>query len=582
MLKKIGRILKSICTFLGAIVLLSWAVFAWFGWKNSTAEEVSEKTALVIDFNTNYSENNNQSILDELLQKETVSLQKLVQAIEIAAADDRVQALVAKLSTTDLEFAQIQDIARAVSHFRQSGKKTYVFSQGFGPLGQGNREYYLATFFEKIYMQPHTSIGLTGIGMEVPFVKDVLAKIGVQPEFYSRYEYKTAMMSLTDDKMSAEYREELQKLGSALWQELEHDIQNNRPLKEKPAAIRNRAPITAEEGKELGMIDELLYLPEAEQRIKEDGIENFADITDYAALLHPNEGDVPVVAWLNLNGIIDSGKTSEDIDGEYVVGSESVGADIAAIAEIDNLKAVVVRIDSPGGSYHAADEIYFALKKLKTDKKIPIVISQSGYAASGGYFISLAGDYILAEPTTITGSIGVLGGKVSLQELWHKLGVSWETVKVGDNADILSVNKPFSAAERKIFNASLDDVYRDFTAKVAENRKLRQDINKIARGRVWIGRQAVDLGLVDGLGGYGDALMKAKELAGLQPTDAISLVSYPLEKTFAEKIQDFLLNGNITADKLVMQKGGVVDIRHLKLFKRLQYDTVLAPFMIKM
>ncbi|MBR6356325.1 MAG: S49 family peptidase, partial [Alphaproteobacteria bacterium] len=215
-------------------------------------------------------------------------------------------------------------MARAIARFRQSGKKTVVFSQGFGPFGQGNREYYLASFFEKIYMQPHTTIGLTGIGIEVPFAREVLDKIGVTPEYYTRYEYKSAMMSLTDKQMSAPYRANMTGLVKSLVDELKEGISANRELTEDLDKIINRAPLSAEEGKSVNLIDDLLYLSELEKLLKDDGIKNFVGLEDYVTQFRPNEGDLPTIAVLNLSGVIDTGESSSDIDGEFVLGSQSV------------------------------------------------------------------------------------------------------------------------------------------------------------------------------------------------------------------------------------------------------------------
>ena len=278
--------------------------------------------------------------------------------------------------------------------------------------------------------------------------------------------------------------------------------------------------------------------------------------------------------------MIDRGENSSELDGEFVVGSQSVAADIAEISELPNLKAVIVRIDSPGGDYNAADEIYFALQNLKKEKNVPIIISQGGYAASGGYYISLAGNKIIAEPTTITGSIGVLGGKVSLQKLWQKIGIDWVNIKTGKNAGILSINQPFSAAEKRLFNESLDEIYADFTQKVMENRPLKSDIEQIARGRVWLGRQALEIGLVDALGGYNEALEAAKEAAQFKADEKFILAEYPKAKSWSEKISALLLTGDATLKRQIIHSG--VDIRHLKLFKRLQYDTIMTPFQLNM
>lgn len=579
-MRKFGKYIKSLCTILGGIVIVCGLSALIVCLYNRNKSYIEPHTMIMIDMNHNYSEVPTDGLFDEILDRKSMSFQKLIKAIEFAAFDDRIDGIVARIEISNLELAQIQDVARAVMNYKKSGKPAYVFSQGFGPLGQGNREYYLATFFDKIYMQPHTTIGITGINIEVPFFKKLLNKVGVDAEFYTRYQYKTAMASFTDDQMSAPFREEMQNLSQNLMNEIKTDIVKNRDLKQDIDVLINKAPLSAEEGIKEGLVDELLYLPQLEEKLKKNETEGFVAVEEYAEQIYPNTGDLPTVAYLNINGVINTGETSSDIDGGYALGSQSVLADLAEIEEIENLKAVIVRINSPGGSYNAADEIYFALKNMKKNKNIPVIISQSGYAASGGYFISLAGDYIVAEPATITGSIGVLGGKFVMQKLWEKLDINWDGVKIGNNAGILSPNNGFSETEKNNFNESLDNVYKDFTAKVLENRKLSKDIDEIARGRVWTGRQALELGLADALGGVNEALAEACKRGGIDTNSKIRIVSYPREKNFSEKLRDLILKGNININKYITASG--VDIRYLKLFKRWQYDTVLVPFNINM
>ncbi len=582
-LRKISNFWRKLCITVGGLVLIAGILLLGLGWYNSGRVYVPQNSALVIDFSANIQELPQENLLDELEGKPQIKLQRFIQAIEMAAHDPHIMALVARLDTSGLEMAQIQDVARAIRHFKAGNKKTFVFSQGFGPLGQGNREYYLASFFDKIYMQPHTTIGLTGVGVEIPFMRSVLQKIGVTPEFYTRYEYKTAMQTWTDGHISPEAKSEMTRLTNALWNELKADIMHNRHLSEAQIKVAvNQAPLSAEQGLAQKLIDDIMYLPQLEQQLKDDGVQEFVQIEDYMQGLHPNEeAHLPTIAVLTLNGIIDRGESSDgNIDGESSIGSKSVAQDITQIADLPNLKAVIVRIDSPGGDYNAADEIYFALQNLKKKSKVPVIISQSGYAASGGYFISLAGDYIIAEPTTITGSIGVLGGKFVLGDLWRKLGINWANIQTAPNADIMSMNQSWSPEERKIFNASLDEVYKDFTKKVLENRSLTENIDKIARGRVWTGAEAVKLGLVDALGGFDEALEAAKQQGKIADNQKIKIVNYPQPKSLSEKISDLLFNDIVAMPRLFEQSG--VDIRYLKLFKRMQYDTILSPFELKM
>ncbi len=581
-LNKIKNFVKVLCITVGAVTLISLIGLLVFGIINRYPKPVEKNSFLTIDFNKPFNESDNTGILTELTDEKPISFFKMLQAVEFAANDDDINGIIVKINNINLEPAQLQDVARTIVKFNSTGKKTVVFSQGFGNLGQGSSEYYLASFFKQIYMQPHTYIGLTGISIEIPFLKNLLNKIGVSPEFYSRYEYKNAMASLTDSKISKAYAEEMNNLGGSLMGELKLDISANRKLKDSFENIINKAPLTADEGLKLGLIDGIMYMSQLEDKLKkEDGAEHFINIRDYAAGLYSNSGDLPTIAMLNLTGEIIDDDNKNNIRQNNVINSQNVIEDINEIKKLPNLKAVVVRINSPGGSYNAADEIYFALKQLKETAKVPVVVSQSAYAASGGYFISLAGDYIFAEPMTITGSIGVLGGKIVFSELWKKLGINWNRLNFGDNAGILSPNRHFNDSEKKIFNKSLDDVYDDFTAKVAENRKLTQPMDKIARGRVWTGRQALVLGLIDEFGGSSEAIIKAMELRKIDKNQNIIITSYPKAKSFGEKLSDLIADtGSISAEQLIEQSG--VDITNLKLFKCLQYDTVMLPIKINM
>ncbi len=328
---KFYKLIKAVCTAVGALVLVCGIGAMLTGLYAGKTVPIPQHTMLTIDFSHNFSEQSSDNIMDELLGRQGMPLTDLIKSLEIAAGDARIEGIIARLDVSGMELAQVQDVARAIEIFKHSGKKTFVFSQGFGSFGQGNREYYLATFFDKIYMQPHTYIGLTGIGIELPFARNLLDKIGVYPEFYTRYEYKTAMMSFTDKHISAAYTEEMRRLGNSLADILKKDIRHNRKLQADIDEIINRAPIEAAEGKKLGLIDDIMYLPQLETQLKADGIKNFIAVEKYAAQIRPNTGDIPTIAVLNLSGLIDSGESTSDIDGQMVVGSQSVGADLNEI-----------------------------------------------------------------------------------------------------------------------------------------------------------------------------------------------------------------------------------------------------------
>lgn len=545
---------------------------------------VPDKAVLTVDFNTAYAEARTDEFFSEFTNRSSYAVFDLVRAIYIAADDERIKALQGSVDITSLGLAQIQDIAQAVSYFKSKGKKTYMYSTSMGSFGQGNREYYLASFFDEIWLQPSGEIGLTGINIEVPFFKNILNKLGVEPEFYTRYEYKTAVASFLDSKMSRPYHQELDKLGKGLFEELTKTVEKNRLIDTKTLQKEiDQAPVFADRALKKGLVDKIAYREELRSFLKTEYDAALYDIKNYIARIEDfDDEDLNQIVVMVLEGVIESGLSTNNPLNEAVIGSQTVMDQLEEISKRKNLKALVLRINSPGGSYAASDEIRHALVSLKKKKNIPIVVSMSDYAASGGYFIALPGDWLIAEPATLTGSIGVLGGKVVLSALWKKIGLNWAEIKYGQNAGLLSMNHPFSKSEKQIFNRSLDLVYQDFTAKVMEARHIDpQKIDQIARGRVWLGNQAQNMGLVDELGGFDHALEKARELSGMSESDTFNVVYYPKKESFQEKLTKFIENGgSIPSVKAISSQVG--DVGELKLLYRLKHEAVMAPFIIKM
>lgn len=539
---------------------------------------------LTVDFDTNYAEVRNDDILAEVTGIKSPTFFDIIRAINIAAYDSKVKVLMAKVSVSSLGLAQVQELRSTIANFRKAGKKAYIFSDGFGSFGQGTSEYYLATAFDEIWMQPNTEVGITGLAIEVPFFKKLLNKVGVSPEFYSRYEYKTAMASMTDARMSAPFREELNRLGGSIFNRFLLDAGKARAVSEKHLkALVNKAPLSSEEALENRLIDKIAYKQDLLAKLKDEfKAEPFA-VEDYAANIRTYKSGVPAIAFLVIDGVISEGESyGNPLRDETIAGADTILSQLKEIAEDKEVKGLVLRVNSPGGSYGAANEIWYAVKQLKETKKIPVIVSMGNYAASGGYFVALAGDYILAEPLTITGSIGVLGGKMVLSGLWNKLGIDWNSVQFGNNAGILSPNHRFNNSEKAIFNKSLDRVYKDFTLKVSEARKLNiKELDKLARGRVWTGENAVKNKLVDGLGGIETAMAKVMEIARIKSDAKFRISYYPKEKTLQEKIRQMMGMGtSISTQELVSEFG--LDIHELNMLKRLQYDTILMPLNIEM
>lgn len=564
-------------------ILLLTAVIGLLRQDAIPAAPVPEAAVLTFNFDDLYAETQNDDLFADMTGIKKPTFYDLIRLINVAALDERVKAIAGKINVSPLGAAQTEELRQAILNFRSAGKKAYIFANGFGSFGGGTAEYYLATAFDEIWMQPHTEAGITGIGFEVPFFKKTLDKIGVTPEFYSRYEYKTAMASLTDEKMSAAYREELTSLGKSLLDTMTQEIAQARGLEE--AFVRkqiNKAPLSAEEALSAGLIDKTGYQTDFMKFVEEESNASFVAVADYAYGIRGYGKGVPAVAFLVIDGVILEGESYVNpLKGDVTTGADTVLSQIEDIAQDDDVKALVLRVNSPGGSYGASSEIWYNLNKLKEEKNIPIVVSMGDYAASGGYFVSLAGDYLFADAMTLTGSIGVLGGKMVLAGLWEKLGVNWEQIKFGNNAGILSSSKPFTKEEKSIFNKSLDSVYKDFTLRVSEARKIDlKALDKLARGRVWSGVEARKVRLIDENGGLQNALSKAKQMAGIGKDEKFRIVYYPKEKSWQEKIRQFMGGGMISSGRLLSDVSVVG--KELQLLRRLEYDAVLPPFELNM
>ena len=545
---------------------------------------VPPSAVLSIDFDEVVSETKDNDIVAELSGVQNQNFFDMIKAINVAAFDDRVQALVGKISVSSLGLAQIQDLRQTIINFKKSGKKAYLYAPSFGSFGRGTKEYYLASVFDEIVVAPNSEVGVTGVGFEVPFFRGVLDKIGVQPEFYSRYEYKTAMDTMTQKTMSAPFKAELKKLGSGIFEQMVQDIATARKLspKEVIAAI-NQAPLSSDEALKAKLIDKIAFKQDYMTDVEKAYQAEMIDLADYETNIQDHKKGTTAIALLVIDGVIADGESSADsLQDEMVTGADTVLSQLKEINEDENVRALVVRVNSPGGGYNAANDIWHGIEQLKAKKKIPVIVSMGDYAASGGYFVAIAGDKIVAEPMTITGSIGVLGGKMVLQNLWKKLGINWERLAFGENAGILSSNTPFSKKEKDIFNKSLDNVYSDFTSKVAKARNISEkDMDKLARGRVWLGKQALDVKLVDELGGIETALALAQNAAQIKPNEKVRIEFYPKEKTLQEKLQQLISGGRGLVMSETIKNFGA-ELQSLKMLNRLKYNAILPPMQIDM
>lgn len=485
-------------------------------------------TLLELDLTTPLLEAPPQDPVGVVLARRRAHLKDVLEGLALGAADPDVVGLIAHVGTPGQALAHTQEIRDAVRRFGAAAKTTVAWTESFGELGPGTVPYYLATAFRTIWMQPSGDVGLTGIAAEAVFVKEALAKLGVVPQLSQRHEYKNAANMFTSAKMTDPHREATNRLvESALEQVVAGVAETRGPEPERIRELIDTAPIHAEAAREAGLVDRLGYRDEVYAAVRAEleprvGEVNLQYVHRYrrAKQLEPQRmltrlSRRPAVAVIHATGPIHLGRSGRSL-GSTSIGSDTLGATLRSAARADDVRAVVIRVDSPGGSYVASDAIRREIIKLRDAGK-PVVISMGSYAASGGYFISMAADTIVAQPGTLTGSIGVLGGKAVTKELGERLGITRDAVAYGAHAQMFSSAKDFSDSEWRALEDWLDHVYDDFTAKVATDRDLPRDrVEQVARGRVWTGADARAHGLVDELGGLDRALEIAAGRAGLR------------------------------------------------------------------
>ena len=476
-----------------------------------------------------------------------LSLREVVNALDRGAHDSRVKGAVLRFGGDGLGMAQAQELRSAISRFRAAGKFTTAYAESFGEFAPANKSYYLASVCEQVWLQPVGMVGLTGLAAEMPFARKVLEQLHVVPEILHREEYKSAMETFTERVISGPHKEMLDSLLDDLTDQLVVGLSATRKL--DPLAVRrliDRGPLLGREAREAGLIDRIGYFDEATDealdRAGKGGVDaGLVTPEDYLeAAGEPNDSGPTVALIFAVGGIQRGDGGVNPMAGGDAVGSDSVVQAFQQAVDDEDVKAILFRIDSPGGSAVASESIRRAVVQARAAGK-PVIVSMSDTAASGGYWIAMNADRIIAEPATLTGSIGVIVGKMATAGFWDMLGVGWDGVKRGQNAGIWSDISQYSPAERARVEAVLDDIYATFVRNVAEARHLAPEkVREIARGRVWTGHQALALGLVDELGDLETALKRSREAIGLKADEPVSLDVYPRPKSQIEKVVELL------------------------------------------
>ncbi len=503
---------------------------------------VAGRTLLEVDFETAVVEYAPPDPFAQLSLKDTPSVRGLVEALTRAAEDDRVAGLIARVGQGGMGFAQLQELRDAVIAFRASGKPAYAFSETFGEVATGNASYYLATAFDEIYLQQSGDVNLTGLMFETPFLRGTLEKMGVTPRMDHRYEYKNAKNLFTETEFTEAHREATESLMTSIFDGMVAGMAEGRGMSEDELReLIAAGPYYGQEAVDAGLVDALAYRDEAYDAIREQAGSD-AELL-YLGAYRERDGKMwdegEHVALIYGVGGIARGKSEYNaFSGSATMGSDTVTAAFRAAVKDQKVKAILFRIDCNGGSYVASDAVLNEVRRAREAGK-PVIASLGNVAASGGYFVVMAADKIVAQPGTITGSIGVLGGKLLTSEMWGKIGLSWDSVETSANASMWTGTHDYSEEQWARYSFWLDRVYEDFTTKVAEGRDLPLErVKEIAKGRVWTGTQARELGLVDELGGFTVALDQVRAAIGLEAGAPVNLRVFPRERSPWEELFD--------------------------------------------
>ena len=524
----------------GIVVVFGLLLLAGVMVLRNGSQTVAQNTVLELDLQMGVEEETPSDPIARLQSGDTPTLRDIVFTLERAAKDNKVKGLLVHVGSSPLPVGHAQEIRDALLEFRKYKKFVIAFSEDFDGANSGLTSYYLASACDEIWLQPHSEFGVAGLRYESMFVRGALDKLGIVPRFEGRKEYKSAINTYLEKQFTAPQKEAMQGLLDSNFGQVVRGVAAGRKLQDAATkAALEGGPYSDERAVQLKLIDGLAYRDEVYAKAKKRAGKDAAMLwlNAYRGRVDGVHQKGQRVALIYGVGGIVSGKSGYDpMDGGASMGSETVGAAFRKAIEDKDVKAIVFRVDSPGGSVVASETIWREVMRAKKAGK-PVVVSMSSMAASGGYYVSMHADRIVAQPGTITGSIGVFTGKMVTKGLLDKLGVSFDSVQAGANTELYDSAKDFTPEHWAIVRGQLDRIYEQFTTKVADGRKLpKEKVLEIARGRVWTGEDAKARGLVDELGGYPAAIRAAKRLAKIGDAEDVELKVYPPAKTKLEAV----------------------------------------------
>lgn len=507
---------------------------------SSATQELADNTVFVIDLNGVLQERSEDNIKDMILGSQTgsIGLDDLLDGIKKAKTNDKVKGIYIQSGLFGADsYASLQAVRKALLDFKKSGKWIIAYGDVYT---QGT--YYLASVADKIYLNPSGQVDWMGLSAQTMYLKDAMAKFGIKMQVVKVGAYKSATEQFTEEKMSDANREQVSAILNGTWSTICNDVAKSRKLTvaQLNQYADNLATLSASEDYlKMGLVDKLLYVDQLKGEVKklmklddEDDIKTVGISGMASVPQQENDGDC-IAVYYAYGDIVDN--ATGMAQGGSVIDGTKVSEDLRDLADDDDVKAVVIRINSGGGSAYASEQIWRAVQLLKAKK--PVVVSMGGMAASGGYYMSCSANWIVAEPTTLTGSIGIFGMFPDMSGLiTQKLGVKFDYVGTNKHSDFGTMARPFNEDEMNYLSAYIKRGYSLFRKRVADGRHMSvADVEKIAQGHVWLGQDALRIKLVDQLGGLDDAVAKAAQLAKVKDyyTD-----SYPGKSDWLEQLLD--------------------------------------------
>jgi protease IV len=514
-----------------AVLLIGLILLVWAASKPA-AMRIPTNGVLVINASGEIEEQRAPDIFSALNGTTPLVLHDYLDAMDTAATDSHITGLVVRIGPLETGWAKLEEMRTHLLNFRKSGKPSVCY---LGYDGIQNPEYYLASACKEIWLVPTAPVNIRGMMAEALFLRGTLDKLKIVPEFYHIAEFKTAGNTFTEKKFTPAHREEVEGLLHSIYNQYLDDASTGRGMERAQfEALVNRGPFASNDAVANKVVDRLGYWDQVQDYFKQrDGKWRPISLGVYRAQVK-NEGSSSI-AVIHASGLIVSGDSGSTPGGGSVMGGDSVASDLRKARKDSAIKAIVLRVDSGGGSVVGSEVIRREVELANAVK--PVVVSMSDVAASGGYWIAAPARAIVADRNTITGSIGVLIGKMNISGLYTLLGLSTDSVQTSDNASLFSAQQNFTPAQRDYIVKSLNDTYADFTKGVAAGRKMTVEaVDKVGKGRVWSGAQAKEIGLVDQLGGLDRAVDVAKQLANIPAGESVRLVRYPEEKSFFQQL----------------------------------------------